>query len=121
MTAGIRVALEVLSEQAPVVQPVPSYPPQLSVIGITGRKRVDLVLDPDQPEATLDLDRLDDLLAEGARTLVLTQPHNPWGRVFTKAELEGVRDVVVKHGATGDQRRDPRPARASREPRTCPT
>jgi len=99
VTAGIRVALEVLSEQAPVVQPVPSYPPQLSVIGITGRKRVDLVLDPDQPEATIDLDRLDDLFAEGARTLVLTQPHNPWGRVFTRSELEGVRDVVVKHGA----------------------
>ena len=99
VTAGIRVALEVLSEQAPVVQPVPSYPPQLSVIGITGRKRVDLVLEPDQPEATIDLDRLDDLFAEGARTLVLTQPHNPWGRVFTKSELEGVRDVVVKHGA----------------------
>ena len=30
---------------------------------------------------------------------MLTQPHNPWGRVFTRAELEGVRDVVVKHGA----------------------
>ena len=99
VTAGIRVALEVLSEQAPVVQPVPSYPPQLSVIGITGRKRVDLVLEPDQPEATIDLDRLDDLFAEGARTLVLTQPHNPWGRVFTRSELEGVRDVVVRHGA----------------------
>ncbi len=99
VTAGIRVALEVLSEQAPVVQPVPSYPPQLWVIGITGRKRVDLVLDPDQTEATIDLDRLDELFTDGARTLVLTQPHNPWGRVFTKAELEGVRDVVVKHGA----------------------
>ena len=99
VTAGIRVALEVLSEQAPVVLPVPAYPPQLSVIGLTGRKRVDLVLDPDAREATIDLDRLDDLLAEGARTLVLTQPHNPWGRVFTKAELEGVRDVVVRRGA----------------------
>jgi cystathionine beta-lyase len=99
VTAGIRLALEVLSEQAPVVQPVPSYPPQLSVIGITGRKRVDLVLDPDQAEATIDLDRLDDLLTEGARTLVLTQPHNPWGRVFTRTELEGIRDVVVRHGA----------------------
>ena len=74
-------------------------PPQLWVIGITGRKRVDLVLDPDQTEATIDLDRLDELFTDGARTLVLTQPHNPWGRVFTKAELEGVRDVVVKHGA----------------------
>ena len=34
-----------------------------------------------------------------ARTLVLTQPHNPWGRVLPAAELEGLRDVVVQHGA----------------------
>lgn len=31
--------------------------------------------------------------------MLLTQPHNPWGRVFARAELEGVRDVVRRHGA----------------------
>ncbi|HEY2636187.1 MAG TPA: aminotransferase class I/II-fold pyridoxal phosphate-dependent enzyme, partial [Solirubrobacteraceae bacterium] len=35
----------------------------------------------------------------GARTLLLTQPHNPWGRVFERSELEGIRDVVTRHGA----------------------
>ncbi len=99
VTAGIRVALEVLSESAPMVLPLPAYPPQLSVAEITGRRRVDLVLDPDSREATIDLDRLDSLLRAGARTLLLTQPHNPWGRVFTRSELEGIRDVVVRHGA----------------------
>ena len=49
--------------------------------------------------AEIDLDRLDRLFADGAQTLILTQPHNPWGRVFTRAELEGIRDVVVRHGA----------------------
>jgi cystathionine beta-lyase len=66
---------------------------------MTGRPRVDLVLDPDAGRAEIDLDRLDRLFRDGARTLLLTQPHNPWGRVFTRAELEGVRDVVVGHGA----------------------
>ena len=37
--------------------------------------------------------------AAGARTLILTQPHNPWGRVFGRSELEGIRDVVVRYGA----------------------
>lgn len=99
VTAGIRLALDVLSDPGPVVVPVPAYPPQLDVVGITGRDRLDLVLDPDDATAELDLDRLDTLLAGGARTVLLTQPHNPWGRVFTRAELEGVRDVVVRHGA----------------------
>lgn len=99
VTAGVRLALDVLSEPGGVVMPVPAYSPQLAVPEITGRRRVDLVVDPDQEHAGLDLDRLDSLLAGGARTLLLTQPHNPWGRVFTSAELEGVRDVVVRHGA----------------------
>ena len=47
----------------------------------------------------VDLDALDRLFARGARTLLLTQPHNPGGHVHTRAELEGIRDVVTRHGA----------------------
>ena len=99
VTAGVRVLLDVLSGPGAVVMPVPAYSPQLAVAEITGRKRVDLVVDPDAERAELDLDELDRLFADGAQTLLLTQPHNPWGRVFTRAELEGVRDVMVRHGA----------------------
>ena len=99
VTAGVRVALDVLSDPGPMVMPIPGYHPQLDVAQITGRARVDLVVDPDAERAELDLDRLDALLAGGARTVLLTQPHNPWGRVFTRAELEGLRDVVLRHGA----------------------
>jgi cysteine-S-conjugate beta-lyase len=99
VTAGVRLAVDVLSEDAPVVFLVPGYSPQLDVAELTGRKRVDVVVDPDAERVEVDLDRLDALLADGARTLLLTQPHNPCGRVFTRAELEGIRDVVVRHGA----------------------
>jgi cystathionine beta-lyase len=99
VTAGVRVALDVLSQDGPVVFLVPGYSPQLDVAALTGRKRVDLVVDPDASRAEVDLDQLDALLAEGARTLLLTQPHNPWGRVFTRSELGGIRDVVTRHGA----------------------
>jgi cystathionine beta-lyase len=99
VTAGLRVALDVLSDPGPLVLPVPAYPPHHDVARITDRTHVELPVDADAPAATLDLDRLDQLFRDGARTLLLTQPHNPWGRVFTRAELEGVRDVVVRHGA----------------------
>ena len=102
VTAGARIALDALSEPAPVVMTLPGYPPLIDVAGITGRQRLDLVVDPDAARAEIDLDRLDHLLSAaggGARTLLLTNPHNPWGRAFTRAELEGVRDVVVRHGA----------------------
>jgi cystathionine beta-lyase len=99
VTAGVRIALDVLSEPGPMVMPVPAYAPQLDVAALTGRERVDLVVDPEAQRAEIDLDGLADLFRAGARTLLLTQPHNPWGRVFTRAELEGIRDVVVAHGA----------------------
>jgi cystathionine beta-lyase len=99
VTAGVRLALDVLSDPGPLVLPVPAYSPHLGIAEVSGRQRVDLVVDPDAARAELDLDRLDRLFADGARTLLLTQPHNPWGRVFSRAELEGVRDVVTKHGA----------------------
>ena len=91
--------LDVLSEPGAVVMPIPGYTPQLAIAEITGRERVDLVVDPDAERAEIDLDALDRLFADGARTLLLTQPHNPWGRVFTRTELEGIRDVVRRHGA----------------------
>jgi cysteine-S-conjugate beta-lyase len=99
VTAGVRLALDLLSDPGPMVMPVPGYSPQLEIAAITGRERVDLVVDPDAERAEFDLDALDRLFAEGARTLLLTQPHNPWGRVFTQDELEGIRDVVGRHGA----------------------
>ena len=99
VTAGVRVALDVLSDPGPMVLPLPAYHPQLDVAQVTGRERWDLPVDPDAPTAMFDLDRLDRLFAEGARTLLLTQPHNPCGHVYTREELEGIRDVVVRHGA----------------------
>ena len=99
VTAGVRLALDVLSEPGPLVLPVPAYSPHLAMAEICGRERMDLVVEPDAARAELDLDQLDALFAKGARTLLLTQPHNPWGRVFSRAELERVRDVVTKHGA----------------------
>ena len=99
VTAGVRVALDVLSEDAPVVLPTPAYHPQFGVIPVTGRELWELPVDPDAPTGMLDLDRLDALLAAGARTLLLTQPHNPLGHVHSRAQLEGIRDVVVRHGA----------------------
>lgn len=96
---GVGLALELFSEPGPVVVPTPAYMPFLDVAQTVGLEPVFLPLDPDVERAAIDLDRLDALLADGARTVLLSQPHNPWGRAFTRAELEGLRDVVVRHGA----------------------
>jgi cystathionine beta-lyase len=99
VTSGVRVALDVLSGPGGVVFPTPGYNAQHGLAGVTGRAEHLLEVPADAERAEIDLDLLDRLFAEGAQTLLLTQPHNPWGRVFTRSELEGIRDVVVRHGA----------------------
>ncbi len=42
------------------------------------------------PEWTLDLDELARACGPRARALILNTPHNPTGKVFTRAELEGL-------------------------------
>jgi cystathionine beta-lyase len=99
VTAGIRFVVDVLSDPGPVVLPVPAYPPQLPLPAMTGRDLVPVPLDPDREQASLDVAGIDRVLAAGARTVLLTQPHNPLGRVWTRTELEALRDVVTRHGA----------------------
>ena len=99
VTAGVRVAIDVFSGPGGVIFPTPGYNAQFGLAAVTGREEVEMALPADAERAEIDLDHLDRLFTEGAQTLLLTQPHNPWGRVFTRAELEGIRDVVVRHGA----------------------
>ncbi len=97
--AGVVLALRTLCADAPVVVPTPAYPPFLDVVPLAGRELVTLPLDPDLPRAELDLDRIDAALGAGARTVLLCNPHNPWGRSWSAAELTALRDVVLRHGA----------------------
>lgn len=99
--AGVMLTLWALCEPAPVVVPVPSYPPFLAAVPWTGREVVPVpMLEPTADAGwTLDLERIEAALAAGARTVLMANPHNPTGRCFSRAELEGLRDVVLRHGA----------------------
>ncbi|WP_439936273.1 MalY/PatB family protein [Nocardia sp. N13] len=99
VTAGVRLAIDVFSGPGGVVFPTPGYNAQHGLAHVTGRQEHLLEVPTSAERCEIDLDALDRLFAGGAQTLLLTQPHNPWGRVFTRAELEGIRDVVVRHGA----------------------
>jgi cystathionine beta-lyase len=99
--AGVMLVLEHLCDPGGVVVPVPSYPPFLAAIPLCQRELVTIpMLEPeDDTGYRLDLGRIDAALAAGARTVLLANPYNPLGRVFTRSELEDLRDVVLRHGA----------------------
>jgi cysteine-S-conjugate beta-lyase len=96
---GIRVALEALCPPGPVVVPLPCYPPFRDVVAVTGRELVTVALDPDAEVATLDLGAVEAAFAAGARTFLLCNPHNPLGRVWSRAELAGLAELAHRYGA----------------------
>jgi aminotransferase len=51
------------------------------------------------PGAPVDLDRLKAAFGSRTRAIILNTPANPSGRVFTRAELEGIAALCQRHGA----------------------
>jgi cystathionine beta-lyase len=97
--AGVRLVLEHLCEPAPVVVPVPAYPPFLDIVPLAGRELVTVPCVPDGDRMVLDLDATAAALAAGARTVLISAPQNPLGRAFDAKELLALRHVVERHGA----------------------
>jgi cystathionine beta-lyase len=82
-----------------IVLPTPAYMPVLTVPAMVDRELVQVPMARDGGRFVLDLDAIDRAFAAGAGLLVLTNPHNPTGRVFDDAELAAVTEVVERHGA----------------------
>ncbi|MDG9701995.1 MalY/PatB family protein [Streptomyces sp. DH37] len=82
-----------------VVVPTPAYPPFFEIVAAQGRRAVEIPLVPDGAGPSLDIDSIDAALAGGAGTVLLCNPHNPVGRVFTRAELSALSRCVAARGA----------------------
>ncbi|WP_295459069.1 PatB family C-S lyase [uncultured Thiodictyon sp.] len=79
-----------------IVQP-PVYAPFFSVVRANGRRVVENPLRVGPDGYTFDLEHLERCAAEGARLLLLCSPHNPVGRVWTAAELDGLLEIAWRY------------------------
>jgi N-succinyldiaminopimelate aminotransferase len=73
----------------------PYYDSYAACIGFAGARRRPVTLAP--PDFALDEDALRAAVGPRARVLLLNSPHNPTGRVLTRAELEAIAAVCVEH------------------------
>jgi cysteine-S-conjugate beta-lyase len=73
----------------------PAYPPFFAELP---QARVELVQLPLGADAAVDHEALEAALARGVRALVLTNPHNPTGRVVPRAELERIAELCASYG-----------------------
>ncbi|MBO28513.1 MAG: aminotransferase [Rhodobacteraceae bacterium] len=80
-----------------VVLFTPVYHAFARVINAAGREVVECELAMDDGRYTFDFDSYDAQMTGQERMLILCSPHNPGGRVWTRAELQGVADFAKRH------------------------
>lgn len=80
-----------------VIVQVPNYAPFREAIEGTGRRLIALEMECGARGYWFDLDKLAAKVDARTKVLILCNPHNPTGRVFTRAELEGVLAFAERH------------------------
>jgi cystathionine beta-lyase len=99
VVAGLRAAIEHFSAPgSPVIVPTPAYMPFLYVPQTLGREVVQVPMVEREGRLTHDLDGIAAAYDAGAGLLLLCNPQNPLGRVFTREELSGLAEVVDRAG-----------------------
>ncbi|MCD8071670.1 MAG: PatB family C-S lyase [Alistipes sp.] len=81
-----------------VIQP-PVYPPFAGTVRENGRTLVENPLIVRSGRFEIDFEDLDRKL-EGVKLIILCNPHNPSGRVFTREELERIAELCIRHDVT---------------------
>jgi cystathionine beta-lyase len=80
-----------------IVVQTPIYPPFLETIDTTQRRLVENRLVDDGSRYAVDIDGLRRVAKDGVRLLMVPNPHNPTGRVFTREELQAMLEVAVEN------------------------
>ena len=115
--SGIAGALDTfVAPGSGVVLPTPAYPPLFDVIELSGRRVIEAPLQQGLTGPALDLDAIGKALSSGARAVLLCNPHNPTGRVFTTEELTALGIRRRRPRRPGHRRRGARAPRLPREP-----
>ncbi|GAA2042294.1 aminotransferase class I/II-fold pyridoxal phosphate-dependent enzyme [Agromyces tropicus] len=96
---GLELAMEhVAAPGTKVIVPTPSYMPFLMVPPMRGREVVEVPLAVEGGRYAFDLDALQRAFDAGGNLLLLCNPYNPVGRVFTRDELLAISEVVERNG-----------------------
>ena len=96
---GLEIAIQHYSRPgSPVIMPVPAYMPFLLLPPALDREIIRVPLLEQDGRYGFDLDALGRAFEQGGDLVVLCNPYNPVGRVFSHQELTAFSEVVAAHG-----------------------
>jgi cysteine-S-conjugate beta-lyase len=90
-------SLACASEGDEVILQTPLYPPFAMAVKDTRRVSVNNPLQWNGSGWEIDFDHLESVVTPATRLLMLCNPHNPTGRVFTRQEVERLADFALRH------------------------
>ncbi|MCZ6715023.1 MAG: aminotransferase class I/II-fold pyridoxal phosphate-dependent enzyme, partial [Deltaproteobacteria bacterium] len=98
---GLYIALQVYSKpgDGAIVQ-TPIYPPFLEAVHDMGRRVLTHELVAGDSGYEIDFDALRASIDHGTRLLLLSNPQNPTGRAYTRAELEQLAEIALENHLT---------------------
>ena len=103
-TADVLSAYEVVLERftrpgSAVIVPTPAYMPFLTLTPLRGRDIIQVpMIEGEGGRPEMDLEGITSAFDQGAHLLILCNPHNPLGRVYTESELLALADVIEAQG-----------------------
>lgn len=97
-TMGLHLAIQALIDEGDeLIVPGPYYGPYRRVVQYAGGKLVSVPMALQNGRWSLDPAAVEASITDRTRVLLLNSPTNPTGSVFTRAELEVLADIALRH------------------------
>ena len=74
----------------------PVYPPFFHMSECIGANRIEIPMVVHEGQYQIDFDKFERSINSSVKLFVLCNPHNPVGRVYSKAELERMNEICTK-------------------------
>lgn len=95
---GLSFAIQSISEPGDeILVPTPVYGPFFSVVNNNNRILVESPMKNEDGYYTMDFEDLESRITPKTKAVMLCNPHNPSGRVWTHQELEELAAICIRH------------------------
>ena len=99
VVTGLKLAIQTFTQPGDgVIVQKPVYGPFLESVAVTGRREMDATLVADaEGRYHMDLEKVETFCREGAKLMMLCNPHNPVSRAWTRQELMDLVEILNRY------------------------
>lgn len=98
LVTGLNVVCRAVGNEGDaVLTTTPAYPPFLSAPELSRRELITAPLSKENDRWVMDFDFMNNRITPETRLFLFCNPHNPTGRIYTKAELQQVAAFCEQH------------------------